>query len=127
MQNILMIRRVTVAAAFLTLAACGGGGDKDQIAQTTLSAHELNFSAAGPDEAIPATQVITATFSKGIVMLAVTHSGNAVESATYTSSGTTAQISIVPASPETIGAGKFTGAIAVTAYVCSDASCTSLA
>src|SRR5262249_34538460 len=68
-----------------------------------------------------------ATFSKGVVLLAVTHSGNAVAEATYTTNGTSAQISVVPATPETIGAGKFTGAIAVTGYVCSDSSCASLA
>jgi hypothetical protein len=107
------------------LAGCGGGSGEDTT-QTEISTNAISFSAGGPTSEAPAPQVFTATFGKDIEHLAVVHSGDAIESVTSVINGRTAEITVVPAAPGTIGPGAFVGAVAVTGYTCADATCSQL-
>lgn len=108
------------------LAGCGGGGGGEQAAQTEISTHAIAFAAASVEAPTPAPQVFTVTFGSDIAHLAVIHSGDAVAGVTSTLNGRTAQVTVQPASPATLGAGPFVGAVAVTGYTCADATCTKL-
>lgn len=108
------------------LAGCSGSGG-DEATQTEISTNAISFSAAGPSASTPASQVFTATFGSDIAHLAVVHSGSAIASATSVMNGRTAQITVQPASPASIGPGAFIGAVAVTGYTCADTTCTKLA
>lgn len=120
-------RHVAGVALLLLLCACsGGGGDGEISRQVSLSTTSLTFSAAAPNAAAPAAQVIEATFSEGVANLSVVHSGQGIAGVTATVTGTSAQITVTPAAPTTLGAGAFNGAVAVTAYFCADAACTRL-
>jgi hypothetical protein len=116
------------AVALAALSACGSGGGDGSTAQptATLSTQSIAFQVAGPDDATPATQTFTATFSSGTVFVAAIPEGSAIERVTYTLSGNTATISVVPSSPSTLGPGKFTGTISVFGQACADAACTRL-
>lgn len=109
------------------LAGCGGGSGGDEATRTEISTNAIRFSAAGPAATTPTSQVFTATFGSDIAHLAVVHSGSAIVSATSVLNGRTAQITVEPASPASIGSGAFTGAVAVTGYTCADTTCTKLA
>lgn len=84
----------------------------------------MAFSAAAPDAAAPASQTVTATFGADVANVAVIHSGPAIDSVTSVLNGRTAQITIVPSTPSTVGAGILTGTVAITGYFCADATCT---
>jgi hypothetical protein len=114
------------AIAFAFLCACSSSGDNDGR-QFQLSTQTLEFSVASPDAERPAPQVVTATFGAGVTNIAAIHTGPAVERVDVTLSGSSAEISVVPANPSDIGSGRFTSAIAVTTYVCADPGCTRLA
>lgn len=107
------------------LAGCGGGSG-DEATRTQISTDAITFSAAGPSAATPAAQVFTATFGENIAQLSVVHSGDAIASATSVLNGRTAQITVVPATPSSIGPGPFVGAVAVTGYTCADSTCSRL-
>ncbi|MBB6092829.1 hypothetical protein HNQ60_001707 [Povalibacter uvarum] len=121
-------RRVACVALLLSLAACssGGGSDSETSRQIDLSTSSLTFSAASPAAAAPAAQTITATFSEGVVNVSVLHTGNGIADVVTTVNGTTAQIVVTPAAPSTIGAGSYSGTVAVTAYFCADSACSRL-
>lgn len=120
-------RRFAGVALLLSLCACSGGsGDGEISRQVNLSTHSLSFSAPAPGAAAPAAQVITATFSEGVTNLSVVHSGQGIASVTTTVGSTSAQITVTPAAPTTLGAGAFNGSLAVTPYFCADAGCTRL-
>lgn len=104
------------------LAGCGSGGS-DGAADTQISTNAIVFRASSPSATV-APQSFTASFGEDIAHVAVVHSGNAIASATSVLNGRTAEITVTPTAPNTIGPGKFTGAIAVTGYTCADATCT---
>ncbi len=120
-------RRVAGFLLFGLLAGCGGGGGGEDDAPVQISIHEITFNASSPSAATPASQTFTATFGKDVVQLSVVHSGNAIASTTSVLNGRTAQITVVPASPGDVGPGTFQGAVAVTGYTCSDATCSRMA
>lgn len=131
-HHLLGARRIAGVLSVLLLSACssdGGGGDagEGRAAWTNVSTNSISFNVEGPDAETPASQTITATFGDNVAHLAVIHTGNGVANVTSTTSGRTAEITILPTAPETLGSGIFQGAVAVTGYFCADAACTSLA
>jgi hypothetical protein len=125
-HHLISARRVAGVALLLSLCACSGSDDNETSRQIDLSTHSLTFSAAAPNAATPAAQTITASFSTGVANLSVVHTGQGIADVTTAVTGTTAQIVVTPSEPATIGAGQFTGTIAVTAYFCADAACSRL-
>jgi hypothetical protein len=115
----------------LALSACGGGGDSnngsDSGSGTEVSTHSLSFKADSPSAATPVAEVVSITFGTNIAHLAITHRGLAIGTVTSTFSGRTAQITIGPDTPSSTGPGVFTGAVAVTGYLCADANCSAFA
>ena len=131
-HHLLGARRIAGVLSVLLLSACssgGGGGDatEGRATWTNVSTNSISFNVDGPDAETPASQTITATFGDNVAHLAIINTGNGVANVTATTSGRTAEITIVPTAPETLGSGIFRGAIAVTGYFCADAACTSLA
>jgi hypothetical protein len=112
---------------FGLLAGCGGGGGGDDTAPVQISTNAITFNAAGPSAEAPAAQTFTATFGKDVVQLAVVHSGDAIASTSSVLNGRTAQITVTPAAPLTVGPGAFVGAVAVTGYTCADTTCSRMA
>jgi hypothetical protein len=120
-------RRVAGLLVIGSLSACGGGGsDAENSVAIELSTGTLSFTAQVVDTA-PQPQVITATLGEDIVHLSVVHTGAAIGSITHARTGNTTQITVTPSVPNATGAGRFAGTIAVTGYVCADATCGSLA
>lgn len=119
-------RRVAGFLLVSLLAGCSGGGGDDDATGMQISTNAISFSAAAPDAATPAAQVFTATFGEDIAHLAVINSGDAVAGVTSTMNGRTAQITVTPTAPSTVGPGAFTGAVAVTGYTCADSTCSRL-
>jgi hypothetical protein len=116
------------AAALLlvgALTACSGG-DASRDVSTAVTTNSLSFSAASPDAPTPADQTFGASFGPDTVYVAILHDGSALADVTYTLTGNSAQITVSPASPGSVGAGAFTGAITVTGYTCGDPACTRL-
>jgi hypothetical protein len=120
------VRRVVGALAFVFLGACSGGGGNDSARNIHLSTSSLAFSATATDTSAPAPQVVTVTFSEGVTNITALHTGSAIDRVDVALNGTSAQLTVVPASPTAIGAGAFRGTIAVTAYFCGDANCSRL-
>jgi len=120
--------RLIPLLALASLSACGGGSSGDGTTQptATVSRQSITFQVQGPDDPTPATQTFTATFSAGTVFVAAIPEGDAIDTVSYTLSGNTATISVVPKAPGTLGPGRFTGAISVFGQVCADAACTRL-
>jgi len=117
--------RAAALSVVVVLSACGGGnGDRDTTIQVSTNA--LSFSAASPDAPTPPTQLLTATIGPETVYIIVLHGGAAIAGVSYTISGNTAQIVVSPASPGTLGAGSFTGAVTVTGYDCGNPECSQL-
>jgi hypothetical protein len=107
------------------LCACSGGNDGDSERQISLSTTALSFKANAPAEAAtPAPQVVTATFGKGVANLTALHTGPAVERVEVAINGSSAQITVVPAAAQTLGAGVHRATIAITSYFCGDPACT---
>jgi hypothetical protein len=123
------VSRVAGLLLVSLLAACGGGGGGDdaQSVHTELSTHSITFNATAPDAATPAAQTVTATFGADVAHLSVIHAGPGIVRVTSSLTGRTAQISIEPEAPSSIGPGAFTSTVAVTGYVCADSACTALA
>lgn len=119
-------RRAVGVLALSFLCACSGGGDGDPSRKLTLSSTTLTFSAGAPDASVPAPQVVTATISEGVANIAALHTGPAIERVDVAVTGSTAQITVVPAAPASVGAGQFSSTVAVTAYFCGDPSCSRL-
>ena len=117
--------RVAGVLLAASLAACssGGGGDEDQPTRTQVSTNALRFSAASPSAATPASQTVTATFGENVANVGIIHTGPAIADVSWTVTGRTAVITVVPSTPSSNGAGLFEGAIAVTGYFCADAAC----
>lgn len=110
----------------LLLAACSGGGDGNTSRQIDLSTDALSFRANASDTAAPATQVITANFGERVANLSVIHTGSGIERTDVALSGNSAEITIVPVAPTSLGGGTFQSTIGVTAYFCADAACSRL-
>jgi len=108
------------------LSACGDGADDGGSMDTSVSPRTVSFKAASPDAAAPAAQTVTATFGSDIAQLSVIHNGRAIADVRSALTGRTAQITIQPPSPTSVGAGVFDGTVAVTGQVCADATCSSL-
>jgi hypothetical protein len=97
-----------------------------------LSTNTLSFKSAGPFAAAPATQTVMGTVTgvtSGIVYFkilannAVANSANGLFTvANLILSGDSGQADVIPAIPSSIGAGNFSGSIAVTACL-NDPSC----
>jgi hypothetical protein len=120
-------RGVAGLLLFGLLAGCGGGGGGGDDAPVQISTNAITFGAASPASDAPAAQSFTATFGKDVVQLAVIHSGDAIASATSVTNGRSAEITVTPATPSTVGPGAFQGAVAVTGYTCADTTCSRLA
>lgn len=120
-------RRVAGWLLFGLLAGCGGGGGGDESAPVQISTDAIAFSAAGPSAGAPAAQTFTATFGDDVVQLSVVHSGDAIASTSSVLNGRSAQITVVPAAPGSVGPGAFLGAVAVTGYTCADSTCSRMA
>jgi hypothetical protein len=118
--------RVAGTLALVLLGACSGSGDSGSSRELRLSTTSLTFSADSPVAAAPAAQVVTATFSPGVTNIAALHTGAAIEDVTVELSGSSAQITVIPANPSAIGAGLFKGTVALTAYFCGDPACSRL-
>lgn len=123
MQNLPGIRRVAGVPLALVLAACSSGGAEDQSRRTEISARSMNFTAAVVDTAAPGAQSFTATFGADVANVSVIHTGAAIASVTSSVTGRTAQITIEPNTPARVGAGVFTGSVAITGYFCADPAC----
>lgn len=121
-------RRIAGVALLLSLCACSGGGSDDNKTsrQIELSTDSVSFAAESPIADTPAAQVVTATFSPGLANLAVIFNGRGVESVTTAVTGNTAQITITPSAPTSLGGGIFASTVGVTGYFCADASCSRL-
>ena len=116
-------RAIALLSVIAGLSACGTG---NQQPVASVSTNSLSFSAASPDATTPPSQTISASVSPGTVSVAVLHGGSAIANATYTLSGTTAQIVVDPAAPGALGSGVFHGTITVTGYSCGNPGCSQL-
>lgn len=112
-------------ACVLGLSACGG--DSNGAANTSSSVPALTFGAASPSDTTPNAQTFTASLSAGTRYLVINHNGLAVSKVTYTLHGNTADITVYPSSPASIGSGIFTSNIDITGYGCADSSCSQMA
>jgi len=128
-RHVFGARRLTAALLALALSACssGDGDGEGRSTQTTVSRTSLSFSADAPDAPAPSPQTVTVSFGDTVAHLAVIHSGDAIASITSTVDGRSAEITIEPASPSSLGSGIFQSTVAITGYFCADAACTSLA
>jgi len=115
----------------LLVSACGGGGDSNKGSNsgqsTTVSPSSITFKADSPTASTPDSQVVSVTFGTNIAHLALTHQGLAIADVTATFSGRTAQVTIAPSIPLSTGPGLFDGKVAVTGYLCADATCSAFA
>lgn len=129
MHHVLGARRLAGVLSILALSACSSGGDdgESRSTQTTVSTNTISFSADAPDAATPASQTITASFGDTVAHLAVIHSGVGIANITSAVNGRSAEITIEPDTPTSLGSGIFQSTVAVTGYFCADAACTSLA
>jgi IPT/TIG domain len=118
--------RIVAVLLVATLSACGKGSEGTQ-STTAVSTHSLSFSAASPDAPTPAAQMFDATFSGDTVYITVLGSGKAVANVVFTRSGNSAQVTVTPAAPSSVGAGVFSGIVSVTGFNCANAACTSQA
>ncbi len=125
MRFVISVYRVILFLSIAVLSGCGSGGGGSQ-ASTTASTNSIVFSTPSPDAPTPPSQTFTATVSKGTVYVAIPHNGAAIANASYTLTGTTAQIVVNPASPSSLGAGIFTGTVTITGYSCADPACSGL-
>lgn len=126
MRLVQFVHRCAFLGCLLLLSACGGGSH-DSGATTTSSVSTLSFTAATPTSTTPGPQTFTASFSAGTVSLVINHDGPAISNVDYTLHGNTAEITVTPVSPATIGSGIFTSTIVITGYSCANTSCTQLA
>jgi hypothetical protein len=123
------IARACYAAlvAFLVASCSGGGGGGGTPPQFVVSPGNLSFSAAGPNEATPPSQAITATVngvSASTLFVRVVVTGPAVAAVdnlviTGPNSG---RLSVHVAAPATIGPGSHASVITVTACT-TDINC----
>jgi hypothetical protein len=120
------IRGFTALLLMAALSACGGGGTNQQ-ASTSTSTNNIVFNAASPDDITPPSQTFTATVSAGTIYLTILHNAASIDNVSYTLSGTTATITVSPASPASLGAGIFKSTITITGYSCADPTCSQLA
>jgi hypothetical protein len=118
------VYRMTLLLLFAVLSACGSSNGTQE--STSVSTNSITFSSVSPDAPTPPAQTFSATVSASAVYIAILHNGAAIADASYTLSGTTAQIVVTPAAPSSLGAGDFTGAVTVTAYSCGNPDCSSL-
>ena len=107
------------------LTACGGGDDDDTVS-VSVTPGAISFSAASPEATTPAPRIVTATFGANVAQLSVTHDGPAIAGVRSILDGRTAQITIDPSTPASVGAGVFTGTVAITGQVCANVNCSSL-
>lgn len=125
--------RSCLLSLVLVLAACGGGGGgggggSSGPAFVSLSPGTLNFSAASPSAAVPASQLVTATVTgvtSGVLFVKVVIDGVVVTSVgTVTVNPSTQQgtAPVIVASPGSLGTGTHTATITVS--VCTtDVNC----
>lgn len=125
MHHLLGVRRVASVLLVLLLSSCGGD-DKEPVT-TGISTNSISFRAAAADAATPTAQTVTATFGSDVVHLAAIHSGEGIARVSYALAGKTALLTIEPRVPGAIGAGRYSGAVAITGYVCANAKCSTLA
>ncbi len=121
-------RRLAGVALLLSLGACSGsGGDDSQTSrEIVVSPQALSFAVPTPEAPTPAPQIITATFREGVANLSVLNSGLGIASITTAVSGTSAQITVTPEVPASLGPGTYNSTIAITAHFCADAACSRL-
>jgi hypothetical protein len=124
--------RLAAASIVGGCLGCGGGGGSNgpppppPAPSFSLDAHTLTYSAASSTAATPAAQTVTGTVTgslTGTLYIVVDVSGTAVASVSnFTVSGNSGQASIAVKAPSALGAGSFTGTIAVHACA-NDATC----
>jgi len=122
-----VVRRFFVVSAILLLAACGGGGGGGGGVSSpafSISPGSLTFSAASVSSATPSPQTITITVTAGTVYLGAAYGGAAIANATFGVTGpTTAEVTVYPAAPSTLGPGQHSGSVAIVG--CNDVACNS--
>lgn len=119
------VRRTCVALVMFVLFGCSGG-DEDSPRQIDLSASSLTFAAASPLVATPASQVITVSLGEGATNVTALQSGSAIANVAVSVEGRTARVTVTPVTPAALGAGNFSGTVAISPYYCGDAACTRL-
>lgn len=119
------VRRLFAASVILLLAACGGGGGGGASAPGfSVAPQSLTFSAASAASATPSAQTITVTVTSGTVYLAAAYGGTAIANATFYITGpTTAEVTVFPAAPSSLGPGQHSGTVAIIG--CNDVACNS--
>ena len=130
MGYLLGMRRVAGVVLIALLSACssgGGDGDSGHSTDVSVSTDRIDLAVSAPDAEPPPTQTVTATFGEDVAHLAVIHNGTAIANVTSQVQGRTAQITIEPTSPRTLGSGVFPGNVAITGYFCANPQCSSLA
>ena len=130
MGYLLGMRRVAGIFLIALLSACSSGGGDDDSGHSTevsVSTDRIDLAVSAPDAETPPAQTVTATFGENVAHLAVIHNGTALANVTSQVQGRTAQITIEPAAPRTLGSGVFPGNIAITGYFCANPQCSSLA
>jgi IPT/TIG domain len=115
------------AFALVTLVLCGCSGGNDEASrQIELSTSSLAFTAASPLVATPAAQIITVSLGEGATNVTALQSGSAIASVAVSVEGRSARVTVTPVTPALLGAGHFTGSVAISAYYCADTACSRL-
>jgi hypothetical protein len=124
-REFLSARRTVIALVAFALFGCSGSDD-EPAREIDLSASSLAFAAASPFVSTPASQVITVSLSEDATNVTALQAGNAIANVAVAIEGKTARLTVTPVAPTSLGAGDFTGSLAISAYFCGDSACSRL-
>ena len=111
----------------LGLSGCGGGGGGGDGLSLRLNTSRIAFTSAAYQLDAPATQTITGTLSgstSGTVYILIEVAGSGYTVSDVSIAGDTGSIQVIPTAPPTLGVGRYTGTITVTACL-NDPTCQS--